>query len=167
LPRLQLGADRVNPGGALEVIGDLKAEGGVEVTLVTGAGGATYSLGTIWADHDGHFQAFVTIPVDAPTGSYSLLVRSGVDEATVGILVAGLPVSAGDEGQPPGQDEARAAAVTASNVAPQITAQLAPEPAVGEPSVGVIPVAIAILVAIGLALGIGTLARVGSRRSAR
>lgn len=166
-PRLQLGADRVNPGGTLEVIGDLKTEGAVEVALATGEGGAARLLGTIWADHDGHFQAFVTVPADVSTGSYSLWVRSGVEEATVVISVAGSPVLAGDEGQPPGQDEARAATVTASDVVPSIVAQPAPDPAVAEPSVGIIPAAIAILIAIGLALGIGTVARVGSRRSGR
>lgn len=165
-PTLQVGAERVNPGGTLEVIGDLKAEGTVALTLVAGTGGTPRPLGTASADHDGNFQAFVIVPADVPAGSYSVRARSEVDEASVPILVGRVPETGADDGRLPGQDEALAGTGASSNAVPSIAVPVAPEPDAVETSVGVIPIALVVLVAVVLAFAIGTLAKARSRRSA-
>ena len=102
---LQLGSERVNPGGTLDLLGDMTAEGSVEITLVADADASTRLLGTVEADRDGHFRSFLTVPGDLAGGSYSVIARTATEEARAPIVIAGTQI-AGEEGQQPGQDEA-------------------------------------------------------------
>jgi hypothetical protein len=105
VPTLQLGAERINPGGTIELLGDMTTEGTVELSLV---GGTTVrSLGNAVADYEGHFQMFVIVPVDIAAGRYTVHAESAVERASAPLVVAGPPLG-GEEGQLPGQDEARA-----------------------------------------------------------
>jgi hypothetical protein len=109
---LQLGSERINPGGTLELLGDMATEGSVEITLVAEADGSVLALGTVQADYDGHFQAFLAVPDELPNGSYVVRARAAIDEASAPIVIAGAQV-AGEEGQLPGQDEALAGGIAA------------------------------------------------------
>ena len=101
---LQLPTPRVNPGGTLELLGDMTGEGPVDLYLVA-PDGVVRSLGTATADEVGHFQAFIALPGDLPTGAYAVTVRTAVEVATSPLTIDGTPVSVGDEGQQPGQDD--------------------------------------------------------------
>ena len=101
---LQLPTPRVNPGGTLELLGDMTAEGPVELYLIA-ADSVVRSLGNANADAEGHFQAFIALPRDLPTGSYEVAARSAVDRATTRLVIDGIPVAVGDEGQLPGRDD--------------------------------------------------------------
>lgn len=105
VPALQLGAERISPGGTIELLGDMTTEGTVDLRLV--AGTTVRSLGTADADYEGHFQVFVIVPADIPTGTYTVHAESAVERASAPLVVAGAPIG-GEEGQLPGQDEARA-----------------------------------------------------------
>jgi hypothetical protein len=105
VPTLQLGSERINPGATIELLGDMTTEGAVELRLVSGT--TVRSLGNAVADHEGHFQVFVIVPLDIPTGSYTVLAESDIERTSAPLVVAGLPIG-GEEGQLPGQDEARA-----------------------------------------------------------
>ena len=114
VPTLQPGAERINPGGTIELLGDMTTEGPVELRLV--AGTTVRSLGSAIADYEGHFQVFVIVPVDVPSGEYTVHAESTVERASAPLVVAGLPIG-GEEGQLPGQDEARAGVVATADPA--------------------------------------------------
>ncbi len=78
---LQLGAERVQPGGTIEVRGDLGVGEAFEVALIAKADAGRRLIATIPAIDEGHFQAYVTIPADTPTGDY--LVEVAVDLSVV------------------------------------------------------------------------------------
>ena len=54
----------------------MHADGPVELTLVIGRNVSTCLLGSVVAGPEGHFQSFVIVPGDVPTGSYS--ARTGL-----------------------------------------------------------------------------------------
>jgi hypothetical protein len=101
---LQLGAERIQPGGTVEVRGDLGQGESFEVALISRADGSRRLIATIPATEEGHFQSFVTVPADVPGGDY--LVEVAVDLAVVRapLTVAGAPVD-GVGGGGPEQEE--------------------------------------------------------------
>jgi hypothetical protein len=101
---LQVVAERVNPGGTLELLGDMASEGPVDIAVAAEPDGTARSLGHVQADAEGHFQAFLTVPADLPSGTYAVLARAGAEEARSSVVVSGPPI--GDEGgDQAGQDE--------------------------------------------------------------
>ncbi len=101
---LQLPTSHVNPGGTLELLGDMTGDGPVDLYLIA-PDSVVRSLGSATADAEGHFQAFIALPSDLPTGSYEVAARSAIDQATSHLTIAGIPVPVGDEGQLPGRDD--------------------------------------------------------------
>ena len=166
---LQVGPERINPGGTLEVLGDMTTEGSVDITLVGVADGSIRSLGTVLADREGHFLAYLAIPGDLIGGDYSIRARSEVEEASAPIVVTGAAVG-GEEGQLPGQDEAFAGVAPSIGVAPvggQPGAATQPRslaPAQPTPPASVPLIVLAIGGALVAAFGLGAIAR---RRTAR
>ena len=167
---LQLGAERVGPGGTIEVFGDMTTEGQVALTLIAASDGAARALATLATADDGHFQAFLELPADLSGGIYSVTAGNGVDLASAPLVIAG-PAAAGEEGQLPGQDEAFAGGGSA------IPAATAPAPAVIPPQT-LIPASpsppvdgplavLVVLLALGLALAIGAVARFRAARAGR
>ena len=73
-PRLEISADRLNPGAVLQVRGvDFEYEEEVAVALVNSTTAALIiSFGTIIADVEGAFTLNVTLPADLPEGVYVL-----------------------------------------------------------------------------------------------
>jgi hypothetical protein len=70
-PRLEISADRLNPGSALDVRGvDFEFEEKVTLDLV-GPQGVT-SFGTVLADTEGIFLLTITLPFDLVEGTYVL-----------------------------------------------------------------------------------------------
>jgi hypothetical protein len=104
---LELGADRVQPGGSVEVRGDLGAGERFEVALISQADGSRRTLATIQAIEEGHFDTYVTIPPDAPSGAYLVEVTAqDVADATtarVPFAIAGSRL--GPDGDRPDQAE--------------------------------------------------------------
>lgn len=101
---LQLPTPRISPGGTLELLGDMTGEGPVDLYLIA-PDSVVRSLGSANADAEGHFQAFIALPRDLPTGSYAVAARSATDQATSRLIIDGIPVPVGDEGQLPGRDD--------------------------------------------------------------
>jgi len=160
-PTLQVAAERVNPGGTLDLLGDMTTEGRVDIQLVAPAEAYVWSLGSVEADHEGHFRLFLIVPAEVPTGEYHVRAQMATEQATTAIVIAGPPV-AGEEGQPPGQDEALAGAA-APAVGP--TAPVIAEPASGPvfpatPPGAHIPTMVLVVAAVvALALLLGTVLR--------
>ncbi len=167
---LQLGAERVGPGGTIEVFGDMTSEGRVVLTLIAASDGATRPLATLVTTDDGHFQAFLVLPADLPGGIYSVAAGNGVDLARAPLVIAG-PAAAGEEGQLPGQDEAFAgggsAIPAATAAAPAVIPPRTLTPASPAPLVDGPLAVIVVLLAVGLALGIGAMARFRAAQSGR
>src|SRR5829696_8137395 len=70
-PRIELGAERVAPGAALEVRGvNIAPEQPVTLTLV--GGGQEFGFGTVVGNEHGDFSQIVTVPREAQAGAYAL-----------------------------------------------------------------------------------------------
>jgi len=165
VPTLQLGAERVNPGGTIELLGDMTSEGTFELSLI--AGTTVRSLGSAASDYEGHFQVFVNVPVDIPTGSYTVHARSDLERASAPLVVAGPPIT-DDEGQLPGQDEIFAPVPTlpaeAAVASGGASDPLATAGSTG-PSVDLAIALVAVTTAVAGALALGALARRRARRA--
>ncbi|HEY3164531.1 MAG TPA: hypothetical protein VGJ71_09235 [Candidatus Limnocylindrales bacterium] len=101
---LQLGAEQVQPGGSIEVRGDLGTGESFEVALISKADGSRRLIATIPAVEEGHFQTFVTIPADLAPGAYLLEVAVDLIVARAPLSVAGSPITG--EGGGDGPDHA-------------------------------------------------------------
>jgi hypothetical protein len=102
---LQLGADRIQPGGAIEVRGDLGTGEAFEVALVSKLDGSRRVIATIPAVEEGHFQTYVTVPADVPTGDYLLEVAVDLTVIRAPLAIAGTPITgSGEEGSGPDHD---------------------------------------------------------------
>ena len=104
---LELGADRVLPGGSLEVRGDLGAGERFEVALISQVDGSRRTIATILAIEEGHFDTYVTIPPDAPSGAYLVEVtgQDVADAATARVRLAVVGSRLGEGGDRPDQAE--------------------------------------------------------------
>jgi len=106
---IQLGSERSRPGDTIEVIGDMRADAVVTLTIDSDADGTVSELGSIATGADGHFQAFVELPRDLAAGPYTVEATEGDVVAAARLVIAGSALPQGEEGQLPGQDEALAA----------------------------------------------------------
>jgi hypothetical protein len=91
----------VPPGGAVGVRADLLSSGPVKLSLA-GTDGTRLEVGVIEQTEDGHFEVFLEIPSDLPTGHWTLLAEAdGAALASTSIEVAGAPIGedAGGEGE--------------------------------------------------------------------
>ena len=95
---LELGADRIQPGAAVEVRGDLGSGEQFEIALISKVDGSRRPIGIVPATDEGHFQSYVTVPADVTPGDY--LVEASFDLLVVRapLTVAGAPIEAGGEG---------------------------------------------------------------------
>jgi hypothetical protein len=101
----QLGAERIQPGGQVEIRADLGAGDAFEVTLVAKADGGRRILGTIPATEEGHLQTYLMIPADVPAGDYLVELAYDLTVLRAPLTVAGAPIDPGEGGQQPGQDD--------------------------------------------------------------
>ena len=99
-PILQLGAERIQPGGSVEVRGDLGIGEVFEVALIAKADGSRRLIATIPAVEEGHFQSFVTVPADVAVGDYLLEVAVDLSVVRAPLTVAGSPIGGEDGGGP-------------------------------------------------------------------
>ena len=163
---LQLGAERIQPGGAIEVRGDLGSGEQFEIALISKANGSRRWIATIPATEEGHFQSHVVVPADVPEGDY--LVEASFDLAVVRapLTVAGTPINPGEGGE--GPDRADSLAVPLPSGFRQDGTSAGGSGAAGtrggrSPADGLLVVGAAIAAAAAL---IGSLRLVGRRRSA-
>lgn len=164
-PTLQLNSDQVNPGGTIELRGDMTGDDPVELTLQAGDG-STLTVGVVETDSEGHFVWPLAIPVDVAPGTYIVRVASPFEEATTRIVVAGAPLRpADDPGQPLGRDEARAGAIPGASDRPNQPPTRWRPPAGADSTGNVIAAAIVVAVIVVAVLGLGGLARMRARRS--
>jgi hypothetical protein len=95
----------VAPGGGVGVRADLLTSGPVRLTLA-GTDGSRHEVGVVEQTEDGHFEAFIGIPRDLPTGHWTLLAQAdGATLASATIEVAGTPVDAEVGGQGPRDED--------------------------------------------------------------
>ena len=164
VPTLQLNTDRINPGGTVELRGDMTGDEPVDLSLQAGDG-STLALGSIETDWEGHFVAALTMPLDVAAGTYVVRVKSPFEEATTKIVVAGPPLAQEGDGQPLGRDEALAGPIAeASAPAGQPAAQWVPPPG-ADSTVRVIGAVVVVALVLLLAFGLGRVARLRARRT--
>ncbi len=150
---------RVAPGSGIGVRADLLTSGPVRLSLA-GADGTRREVGVVEQTDAGHFEVFVQIPADLPTGSWTLLAEAdGVAIASTTIEVAGPPMGEETGGQgprdeddslvvplPSGWQAAGSGPATAARAAPLSSATEAID-VVPLVSLGVAVLALAVLVA--------------------
>jgi len=100
---LQLGSERVAPGGVVEVRGDLGMGSTVQIVLISKADGSRRPIANLEDFEEGHFQEYVTIPPDVAAGDY--LVEAGTDVVTVRAPLAIVGSAAVEGGDRPDQGE--------------------------------------------------------------
>lgn len=159
---LQLGAERIQPGGAIEVRGDLGMGERFQIALISKADGSRRPIATIPATEEGHFQSYVTVPADVTPGDY--LVEASFDLVVVRapLTVAGTPVEAGGEGLD--QADGLLLPMPSGAAAPAVSAPSAVAPGdttgrVGRSPVDGLIVVMAAIVGAGLLVGGMRLAR--------
>lgn len=99
-PRLELSADQLYPGAALEVRGvNIAPDLPVMVTLV-GAAGAEFPLGAATGDAHGDFIQLFSLPVELAAGAYTAQVVTS-DRMLVGarLTIIGTAAPAAEEGE--------------------------------------------------------------------
>jgi hypothetical protein len=96
--RLEISAERLNPGGTLELRGvDFEPEESVALTL-SGQDVSVVLAPTV-ADVDGIFVYLVALPIDLAAGTYVVLAVSGDDSvSSPPFFVSGEPVPSEDDG---------------------------------------------------------------------
>jgi hypothetical protein len=121
-PRIELSAERINPGAPLEVRGiNIAPEQPVAVALV--GGGAEYSLGQVLGDPHGDFTLAIEVPREATSGDYT--VRAfGTNRVVVAaqLVIAGAPVAREGEGEQRDASEPLLAPMPESRPAPALPA---------------------------------------------
>jgi hypothetical protein len=88
---LELGSERIQPGGLIEIRGDFGVGEVLEVALISKADGSRRLIATISAVEDGPFQSYVTLPADVPVGDYLLEVAVDLSVVRAPLTVAGSP----------------------------------------------------------------------------
>ena len=98
-PRLEINAEKINPGGVVEVRGvDFEFEEVVLLSLI--GAGVEIPLGDITSDAEGQFLQIVSMPGDLPEGGYQFQAVTDDHEITSPrILVQGVPIEEVNEGQ--------------------------------------------------------------------
>jgi len=165
----QLGSERAAPGDVVEVRGDLGAGSTVEIVLISTVDGTRRSIATLVDFEEGHFQAYVTIPLDQPAGDY--LVEAGTESIAVRapLTIAGSAAEVG--GERPDQDEGLLAPLPSGWAAYAFATPVTgdgPGPAVdkgGRDALPLPPIVIALLVVLGTLALLGGLRVAGRARS--
>ena len=105
-PRLEIGVERINPGGTLEIRGvDFAPEG--PVTLVLTSQETKISLGIIAADVEGGFSLLYVLPAWLGEGTYTVEASSGEHQiAGPPFMVSGVAVAEEEEESQRGQEDA-------------------------------------------------------------
>ncbi len=94
----------VAPGGGVAVRADLLTSGPVRLSLA-GMDGSVVELGIVEETVEGHFEVLLQIPVDLPTGQWTLrALADGAEIASTTLQVAGTPLGGEEEGEG-GRDE--------------------------------------------------------------
>lgn len=89
----------VQPGGGVGVRADLPTSGPVRLSLA-GTDGTRREVGVVEQTDQGHFEVFIQIPTDLPTGHWTLLAEAeGRAIASTTIDVAGTPLGEETGGQ--------------------------------------------------------------------
>lgn len=103
-PRLEISADRMNPGGVIEVRGvDFERE--ELITLMLVGSKTAIPIGEIAADVDGIFLQAVILPVDLTEGAYNFLAITDDHNITSPDLTIQGPAIMNEEGGGQGQRE--------------------------------------------------------------
>ena len=104
-PRLELNAEQLNPGGALEVRGvNLTPEQPITPVLV--GAGSEFPLGAATSDAHGDFTQVFVLPVDVMSGDYAVRASDPTNMfVDTPLRVAGTAVTAEDEGGQRDEDE--------------------------------------------------------------
>ena len=97
---IELGSDRVQPGGAVEVRADLGSGEMFEIALISKDDGSRRVISTVPATEDGHFHGYVTVPADVLPGDYLVEASADLAVARVQLTVAGAPIADGLGGGP-------------------------------------------------------------------
>ena len=158
---LELGAERIQPGGSVEVRGDLGTGDVFEIALISRSGGARRVIASVPAAGEGHFDSYVVVPADVPVGDY--FVEAAVDLIVVRapLTVAGSPLGDTGAGEPQREDgflsplpsgfgRAGVVPVASAGGAPPADASRGTDPAGGVPLGGLLLVVIAALVPVGV-----------------
>ena len=165
--RLELGAERANPGVALEVRGiNIAPEQPVALALV--GAGAEFSLGAAMGDTHGDFTRTIDVPREAAAGAYT--VRAfGANRVvvTAPLTILGAAASDEEEGAQRDQDEPLLAPMPRAGVEPEIQPARPAAPRAEPPAAPpVIAIPLWLAVAIGVSLAAIGLAVVLRRRAA-
>jgi hypothetical protein len=128
----QVGPERVAPGGVIEVRGDFGAGDSVEIVMISRADDARRSIATVVDFEEGHFQSYLTVPVDLPAGDYVVEAVSETITMRAQLTVAGVAIAAG--GERPNQDEALVGTLPSGG-----TGSTVETPAAGIPTGAVVP----------------------------
>jgi hypothetical protein len=160
-PRLDLNAERLNPGAPLEVRGiNIAPEQPIAVALV-GSGGE-YALGQVLGDSHGDFILAIVVPREATAGDYA--VRAfGTNRVMVAarLAIAGAPVALDGEGGQRDESEPLLAPMPQPAPAlPTVAASLpaAPVPSAPQLSSTVLWALLAVVVAVA-AIGLAVVLR--------
>ena len=103
-PRLEISADRMNPGGVIEVRGvDFEFEEVVALALIGSE--VEIPLGEITADTEGIFLQIVTLPVDLNEGTYQFRAITDDHEILSPALFVPGPPMMNEEGEGGHRDE--------------------------------------------------------------
>lgn len=95
----------VPPGAGVGVRADLLTSGPVRLTLA-GTDGSQREVGVVEQTEDGHLEVFIGIPVDLPTGHWTLLAQAdGTIVASATLEVAGTPLDMEVGGQGPRDED--------------------------------------------------------------
>jgi methionine-rich copper-binding protein CopC len=95
----------VQPGGGVGVRADLPTSGPVRLSLA-GTDGTRREVGVVEQTDDGHFEVFIQIPMDLPTGHWMLLAEAESRAiASTTIDVVGTPIGEETGGQGPRDED--------------------------------------------------------------
>ncbi len=136
-PRLEISAERLNPGGVVDVRGvDFEPEELITLALI----GPEFELplGQIIADTEGIFLQVISLPVDLPEGAYNFRAITDDHEIISPMLIVfgSAILEGGDEGQREEDDGLLAPMPTfAPGVVPEGVSQAAAQPAPREASI--------------------------------
>jgi hypothetical protein len=135
-PRLEISAERMNPGGVLDIRG-VEFDYEEVVTLYMERQGIVVSLGEVNADLEGIFIHTIILPSDLPSGEYSIRgVTEHHDVLSPVFSVQGQAVAGegGGQGERDDDDGLLAPMPTyAPGVVPGVVTQPAAQPAFQEP----------------------------------
>lgn len=131
-PRLEISAERMNPGGVVDVRG-VEFDYEQSVTLYLERTGIVVQLGEVVTDLEGVFVYIAVLPVDLPEGVYNIrAATSHHDVLSPALTVQGAPILAEGGGQGE-RDEDDGLLAPMPTFAPGVTSTPLPQTAALEP----------------------------------